>query len=253
MARNCKLGPHHFRTSSFTIGASLAAAAIAALVTVVPEWTRAAYTQADTKKANEKSASQNIASAQLSDVGRLSAPALIPPNSSPGHFTFLHELGRAYTAVAAAPSLESSFARREGLLFLAKPVGSHALGQNDAFASIRGSEQTAVDLADDVTPDTSLPERGSAALNIDIPLPPSRPIIFQYVQAPNQSSRPNDASTVAGTRQTASVASFAWLKKLFRFLDRGISRRQTVKPQSMISRSMLYICPTVKNWKPTQG
>jgi hypothetical protein len=217
MARNYKLGPHHFRTSSFTIGASLAAAAIAALVTVVPEWTRAAYTQADTKKANENSVPENISSAPiLPNVGKLSAPALIP-NSAPVRFEFIRDPGETYTTVAAA----SSFVRGEALLFAAKPVGSDALRQNEAFASIRDSEQTSVDSAEEVTPDTSLPERGSATLNIDIPLPPSRPIIFKYAQAPNKSSRPNDASTVAGTRQTASSASFAWLKKLFRFLDRG--------------------------------
>jgi hypothetical protein len=231
VARNYMLAPHHFRTSSVTIGASLVAAAIAALVTVVPEWTRAAYTQADTKKANEKNVLVNISSALRSDFERLSAPALIP-NTNSVHFKFLPEPGRAYTDVAATPSLDSSFARGEGLLFLAKP---HALEQNEAFASIPGSEQTSVDLADDATPDTSLSVRtASVEPNIDIPLPHSRPII--YNQARNQSSRSNDSSTVADTRQTASSASFAWLKKLFPFLIRGTP----VFPREADSQTAVY-------------
>jgi hypothetical protein len=235
MARNWKLGSHPFWTSSVTIEASLAAAAIAALVTIVPEWTRAAYTKADTKKANEKNVLENIANAPpLPDVVRLSAPALIP-NSDSVRFEFTHNSGGAtHTTVAAAPSLESSFARGEGLLFVAKPVGSNALRRNEAFTSIHDSPS--VDSADDVTADTSLPKPGSAVGNIDIPLPPSRPIIFQYVQAPNQSFRPNDTSTMAGTRQTASFASFAWLKKLFRFLDRGTP----VLPPEADSQTAVY-------------
>jgi hypothetical protein len=209
----------------------LVAAAIAALVTVVPEWTRAAYTQADTKQANEKNLRENIASARLSDFERLSIPALIP-NSDPVPFKFLPEPGRAYTDVAAAPSLDSSFARGEGLLFLAEPMGSRAPGQNGAYATIRGSEQTSIDSADDVTPDTSLPvQTASVEPDIDIPLPHSRPIINN--QARNQSSRSNDSSTVAGTRQTAS---FAWLKKLFPFLGRGTP----VLPADADSQTAVY-------------
>jgi len=190
MARNCKLGPHHFRTSSVAIGASLAAAAIAALVTVVPEWTRAAYTQADSKKTNEKNVPQNISSTPLlPDVGRLSASALIPFNSNPG--------------------------------------------QNEAFVSIRGNF---VDLADNVIPETLLQARtASTEPIIGIPLPPSRPLI--YDQARNQSSRSNDAATVASTRQPASFASFAWAKKLFRFLD---ARGAPVFPPEADSQTAVY-------------
>jgi hypothetical protein len=233
MTRNCKLGPHHFRTSSLAIGALLAATAIAALVTVVPEWTRARYTQANTEKANEKNVLENISSAPpLPDVGRLSSPALIP-SSDPGRFEFTRETGEAYTAVAAASSFESSFARGEEFLLPARPVGSETLRQNEAFASIHDSKQTSVDLADDVMPDTSPPVRAPMGPNIDIPLPHSRPIIHD--QARNQSSRSNDASTVAGTRRTASLA--VWLKQFFRFLD---ARDIPVLPPEADSQTAVY-------------
>ena len=118
---------------------------------------------------------------------------------------------------------------------MAKSVGSDTLGQNEALASIRGSEQTSSDLADDVTPDASLPiQTASVEPNIDVPLPHSRPIIYNEI--PNQSSRPNDASTAAGTRQTASSTSFAWLKKLFRFLHRGTP----VLPPGADSQTAVY-------------
>jgi hypothetical protein len=236
MARNSTLSPHHFCTSWVRIGAPLAAAAVAALVTIVPEW-RTAYAHADNKKANEKNILENSSRVQLlPDVESISAPVLIS-DSNPAHFKFLREPGNVYATVAAVSSLESPFTRVEKLLFLARPVSSDALQQDEAFTSIYDTERASTDSTDDVMADSSLSEQASAQPNIDVPFPPSRPVIKQHVRTANQSSRSKDTSTAVDSTRTASFVPSTWVKKLFRFLD---ARGTPVLPSEADRQTAVY-------------
>ena len=206
------------RPAIIPIAAVLVAAAIAALVTIVPEWMRMAHAQADAKKANEKTALQNITNAPLiPDVEMLAEPALTF-QSAPFRFEFGHDPERTHIALAA-PSLESSFARRRQLLFSTEAVGSEALRRNEASAFIRENERTLTD-----------------SVGV-IRLPPARPVKDHYDQARNKSSPSNDAPTMVGSTRNSSFATFAWLKKLFRFED---AQSAPILPLEADSRTAVY-------------
>jgi hypothetical protein len=191
-------------------GAVLAATAVAALVTIVPQSTRTTDAQAAAKKATERNALNSIASTPpLSDVGKSSAPALIPGITQP-RVEFVPG-----AATASVSSVNSPFISEENLLFLAEPMSSEELRENQASALMRESERPSIGLVDDAISSAAPPALASSSEpNAAIPFPPPRPIIRQHNQTRTQSPRSNDTTAMA-IMHTAPFAPLAWLKKLF--------------------------------------
>lgn len=219
-----------FRAGFVAIPAVLAAAAVAALITIAPVWMRAAYTQADTKETNEKSALQSSESAPLlRDVKSLPTPALTSNDDHFREFTF--DLG---SAPAVSP-FENSSARAEELLFLVEPVGADALRQNEVSAFVRDSKHPSTDVASEFMSDSSMPAQApSANRKLEIPLPRSRPLKDHHDRAGAPSS---NASTVPGPTRGPSFGPFAWLKRLLRFKD---AQTTPILPPEADGRTAVY-------------
>ena len=174
-------------------GILLAAATIAACVTVVTEWTPAANSNTNTKLSAEFSSNFARISERASAVVATTAPAAV---------TFL---------------LESPFERGSGLLFLPEPVGSEALRQSQASGFSPAKRPTA-----DMDVGTLLPINApSEERAISVPLPQSRPFSHKDIQVKNDAVGSTSVATtpkaVAATSPTPASTSFAFLDKFFRF------------------------------------
>ena len=231
MAATCRFG-------IVSVAAVLAAAAIAALITIVPEAMRAVYIQTDNKKTNEKNALEKTANEPLvPDVKRVPAPALA---SNDDQFRFRHTLdsGGVQTPAAGASYFVGSLSREQSSLFVAEPAGLETLRQHEAFALDRNRQLPSSDLAYNSIPHFSLPVRvPSAEANLDIPLPVSRPVLDRHGQAPDKSTPSINASTLAGPTLSHSFSTFAWLQKLFRFKD---AQNIPMLPSEADSRTAVY-------------
>ena len=230
------------------IGILLIAAAIAALVTFVPEWKHTAYIQS---KANVTAEGESrpkdielfvrpskIAKSSLSDLESINGPF---------GFALARDLEIKHasiaTSTAAAVSLlGNSFAHGDDLLFLPEPVGSEALWHRQTSEFIFATARPATDLpTTDLVDSTQLLAKTlSDEYNIEVPLPRARPIIDHYIRAQNDASHSNRITATSkiqsGASQTASFAPFTFfLKKLFRF-----GQAQPMLPPEADSRTAVY-------------
>jgi type VI secretion system (T6SS) effector TldE1-like protein len=191
--------PTALKAVILALGILLTAAAIAATVTVVIEWMRTAYLQANTNPKAEFG----------SELARDSEGA--------------HPAVSTTAPAATAFLLESPFTSVNALLFLLEPVGSESLrqGQASAFTPI---ERPSANLVIGALLPRSHSDEVSAPSDehqIKFPLPRSRPFNHKDMRAKNDTAGSAGVATapkiVADASPTAPSASFIFLKKLFHF------------------------------------
>ena len=226
MAATCRVG-------IAPVGAVLTAAAMAALITAVPEWVRAVDVQTEN---NEKSALEKIVNLPLvPDVERLSAPVLA---SIDDHFRLRPTLdaGEAQTAAAGASYFVGSLSPGESAVSMAEPVGSEALQQIEASVLNSDKHPPQSDLAYNAMPSTSPGEQlPSAESNVEVPLPANRPFLNLHGQTQDKSTPSSSAPTPADSTRGPLFATFAWLQKLLKFKDAA-----PVLPFEADSRTAVY-------------
>jgi Tlde1 domain len=214
------------------VGAVLTAAAIAALITSVPEWVRAIDIQTEN---NEKSAlERNVILPLVPDVERLSAPVLA---SFDDHFRLRVTLdaGETQTAAAGASYFVGSLSPGESAVSIAEPVGSDALQQIEASVLNSDKSPPQSDLAYNAMPSISPGERlPSAETNVEVPLPVSRPFVV-HGRTQDKSTPSSSAPTSASSTRGPLFATFSWLQKLLRFKDAA-----PVLPFETDSRTAVY-------------
>ena len=226
MAATCRAG-------IVPVGAILTAAAIAALITAVPEWVRAVDIQTEN---NERSALARIVNLPLApDVERLSAPV---STSNDNHFRLklTLEAGEAQTAATSVTYFVGSLSPEKSAISMAETVGSEALQQIEAFVLNSDRHPPQSDLAFNVMPSASPGEQlPSTESDVEVPLPVSRPFVDLHGQPRDKSTPSSSAPRRADSARGPLFATFAWLQKLLKFKDAA-----PVLPFETDSRTAVY-------------
>jgi Tlde1 domain len=176
----------------------LGAAAIAALITIVPEWVAAGYVQT---RSTESSPPVTPVAGQL-----------------PLRLAF--DPGNTQTAAARTRYFVASLSSRESPHFVVESEGSETMRQDNAsiFSRDRGRSSRDVPIVTPPKTSTAAPII-SAEAQLHIPLPVRRPIVAHQGETLHKIAPSSDARTLTGSAQNPSFGAFAWLQKIFRSKD----------------------------------
>ena len=199
-----------------TVAAVLGAAAIAALITIVPEWTTAGIVQTGSKESTSRA---------TSIAGQL------PLGLALGR-------GSTQTAAAGASYFVASLSSGESPHFMAEAEGTEAMRQNKASVFRRDKRLPSSDFAGTAGPETSsaVPVF-SAKAKLHIPLPARHPIVGHHGETRHDITPSYNASTLTGSTPNPSSGAVAWLQKFFRFKD---TQTKPVLPNDKDSRTAVY-------------